>query len=100
MTESSLTRLNNVLAELLAEHGSESRLRRLRNYASALIEPVHEHVQQGLLTYEDAVRIMLAAAMFFGLAAAGPSGAQIRKRGMGKLAQEVFGGLTQDGPED
>jgi hypothetical protein len=100
MTESSLIRLNNVLAELLAEHGSESRLRRLRNYARALIEPVHEHVQHELLTYDDAVRIMLAAAIFFGLAAAGPSGAQIRKRGMGKLAQEVFGGLAQDGPED
>jgi hypothetical protein len=100
MTESSLTRLNNILAELMAEQGSESRLRRLRNYASELIRPVHEHVQQGLLTYNDAVRITLAAAMFFGLAAAGPSGAQIRKRGMGKLAQEVFGKLSQEAPED
>ena len=95
MTESFLTRLNNLLAEAAPDSASETRLRRLRGYSLALVEPVVEHVREGLLSPADAVRVMLAGAMFFALRAAGPAGEGYRKRGMGRLVREVFSGLGE-----
>lgn len=42
----------------------EARKRRLREYAQASIEPVVEHIEEGLLSPQEAVHIHCCAALF------------------------------------
>lgn len=68
--------LNNAVTACLRPQGavlSEARLRRLRNYAQALIQPLIEHVTGGTddegefpacLSYEELTAILVSAALF------------------------------------
>lgn len=70
------TLLNNAVTACLRPQGapiSEARLRRLRNYAQALIQPLLEHCTGGVddlgayppcLTYEELSAILVSAALF------------------------------------
>ena len=60
--------LNNAFLRALKPHKApveETRLRRLTEYTQALVEPVNEHTNLGILTKEEAVAVLSGAALYF-----------------------------------
>lgn len=43
---------------------SDKRIQKLQDYAQALVEPTVQHVEEGLLCYEELVAALSAAALF------------------------------------